>query len=90
MVFAFPWVVFILLMLNYYVATNGDDSNSGIGMNQAWATLQKAADIMIGGDTCFVADRTYKHINIGSLFPGIYLVKAIISSQMYTLKLVEK
>jgi len=44
---------------NYYVSASGKDSNNGKTIQDAWATLQKAADTMIGGDTCFVADGTY-------------------------------
>ncbi len=65
---------------NYYVATNGEDSNSGIRMNQAWATIQKAADIMVGGDTCFVAEGTYQQdikINRSGIKSGALTFKAI-------------
>ncbi|MFA4831517.1 MAG: right-handed parallel beta-helix repeat-containing protein [Patescibacteria group bacterium] len=46
------------LAATYYVATNGNDSNSG-GQAQPWRTLQHAADAMIAGDTVLVQPGTY-------------------------------
>ena len=43
---------------DYYVAQNGDDSNSG-SINQPFATIQKAADVMAAGDTCHIRGGTY-------------------------------
>ena len=43
----------------YFVSTTGKDSNNGKALDQSWATLQKAADVMLAGDTCFVADGAY-------------------------------
>src|SRR4051794_6801156 len=38
----------------YYVAPTGRDANSGLS-GQPWATLQKAADTMLAGDSVLVA-----------------------------------
>lgn len=42
----------------YYVAPDGDDSNPGTE-SQPWRTIQKAAAIMVGGDTVYVRGGTY-------------------------------
>ena len=42
----------------YYVATNGNDSNSG-SSSQPWRTLQKAANTARAGDLVLVANGTY-------------------------------
>jgi len=65
---------------NYYVSATGKDSNNGKSLNRAWATLQKAADIMLAGDTCFVADGTYAQdikINRSGSESGALTFKAI-------------
>lgn len=56
-------VVFLLLpakieAANYYVATNGSDTNPGTE-SQPWITIQKAANIMQGGDTVYIRGGTY-------------------------------
>ncbi len=44
---------------NYYVSNSGSDSNSGLNLNDAFLTIQHAADLVMQGDTIFVADGTY-------------------------------
>jgi parallel beta-helix repeat protein len=44
----------------YYVATNGNDANSGLIITQPWHTLQHAADVMSAGDTAYVRAGTYQ------------------------------
>lgn len=43
---------------NYYVATNGNDSNPGT-IDKAWATLQKGVNSMSPGDILYVRGGTY-------------------------------
>lgn len=43
---------------DYYVATTGDDSDSG-SLAEPWATIQKAADTMSAGDTCYIRGGSY-------------------------------
>ena len=51
----------------YYVATNGSDSNPGTFL-EPFATVQKAADVMTAGDTCYIRQGTYhEEIAIGGL-----------------------
>lgn len=46
---------------NYYVsASKGDDSHSGLSLDDAWKTIQKAADVLQAGDTVFIASGIYK------------------------------
>lgn len=47
------------LARNYYVATNGVDSNPGT-LNQPFQTIQKAASIMVAGDAAYVRAGTYR------------------------------
>ena len=44
----------------YYVATNGNDTAAGTATNTAWLTIQKAASVMVAGDTCYVRGGTYR------------------------------
>jgi parallel beta-helix repeat protein len=43
----------------YYVATTGNNSNSGLSRTNAWATLQYAVDNVVTGDTVVVLAGTY-------------------------------
>jgi len=43
----------------YYVATNGNDSNTGTSRDTPLKTIQKAADKMVPGDTCLVLPGSY-------------------------------
>lgn len=44
--------------LTYHVSPTGDNANPG-SQSQPWATIQKAADVMVAGDTVMVATGTY-------------------------------
>jgi hypothetical protein len=47
--------------ITYYVdGTNGNDSNTGTSLSQAFRTIQKAASIMQAGDTAFIRGGTYR------------------------------
>jgi hypothetical protein len=49
-----------LTAANYYVdGVNGSDSNPGTAQNQAWRTIQKAANTMAAGDTVTVLPGNY-------------------------------
>lgn len=57
-------IIIILLpyLLNatiYYVKTNGNDSLSGTNWQNAWRTIQKAANTMIAGDITYISNGTY-------------------------------
>src|SRR5262249_20011250 len=44
----------------YYVAKNGDDSNSGTSLSAPFQTIQKCASLMIQGNTCYVRAGIYR------------------------------
>lgn len=44
---------------NYYVSNAGNNNNTGLTLNLAWATLQKAANTVAPGDCVLVANGTY-------------------------------
>ena len=48
----------VLYSAEYYVAVNGDDENSG-SLEQPFSTIQKAADTMVAGDTCYIRAGVY-------------------------------
>jgi parallel beta-helix repeat protein len=43
----------------YYVATDGDDSNTGLERSKAWRTVGHAASSICAGDTVLIAGGTY-------------------------------
>jgi len=60
----FNLVVFLsftnaLKTTNYYVSNSGNNSNSGLTLSLAWATLQYAANKIAPGDCVLVANGTY-------------------------------
>jgi hypothetical protein len=55
-----PWrALTVLSMTNFYVATNGSDSNPGT-LAQPFLTIAKAAGVMVAGDTCYIRGGTYR------------------------------
>jgi uncharacterized membrane protein YgcG len=47
-------------MATYYVdAAIGNDSNAGTSIGSPWLTVQKAGDVAVAGDTCFIRSGTY-------------------------------
>ena len=44
----------------YYVATTGSDSAAGTSLTAPFKTIQKAAGLMVAGDTCLVRAGTYR------------------------------
>ncbi len=54
------FTVSIYAQTAYYVsASEGNDSNSGLSVNEAWQTIQKAADTLNPGDTVFIQSGIY-------------------------------
>jgi parallel beta-helix repeat protein len=59
-------VILILLLAttaraaDYYVKNGGSDGNSGLSVATAWATLQRAADVVNPGDTVHVQPGNYQ------------------------------
>ena len=47
------------LQAQYYVSPSGSDNNPGT-LQQPFKTIQKAADIMIAGETCFIMNGQYR------------------------------
>ncbi len=44
---------------NYYVATNGNDGNPG-SLSRPFKSIQKAANVMRAGETCYIQQGTYR------------------------------
>lgn len=44
----------------YYVATNGNDTETGTSTGKAWRTLSHAVNMINGGDTLYVRGGTYR------------------------------
>lgn len=51
---------------NYYVSNGGNNSNTGLSLGNAFLTIQYAADLVIAGDTVFVANGTYVGFDVRS------------------------
>jgi len=47
--------------VNYYVSTGGNDKNPGT-REKPFRTIQKAADKMVAGDTCYVRNGLYREL----------------------------
>jgi hypothetical protein len=45
----------------YYVSTSGSDNNAGT-LSAPWRTIQKAANVLVPGDTVYVRGGTYKEL----------------------------
>jgi hypothetical protein len=68
---------------NYYVATNGNDSNPGT-LAQPWRTLQHAADTLAPGDTVYVRGGVYNErldIHISGTSGGGFITYAAYNSE---------
>jgi len=71
---ALMWLLCIPIRVEaktYYVAINGDDDNPGTEENP-WLTIQKAADIMVAGDTVLVKPGEYNGTTIVSVSGATY------------------
>jgi hypothetical protein len=63
----FVFIFFTLLLFiqavsqpkTYYVAANGSDSNTGLSIDQPFATISKAVGLVVAGDTIYVRGGTY-------------------------------
>jgi hypothetical protein len=77
---------------SYYVdAAGGNDSNSGTSRNDAFRTIQKAADTVSPGDTCLVLAGSYDErvqiVNSGESNLAIqYIAEGRVISQGFTIK----
>ncbi len=62
-------LLFILILIisfpakadNYYVATNGSDSNSGTSLSEPFKSIAKAVGIAVAGDIIYVRGGTYSN-----------------------------
>lgn len=66
-VLCFFWFTTSVQASNYYVATNGSDSNSGT-LSAPWQTIQKAVQTVFAGDTIYVRGGEYDGITNGWRF----------------------
>ena len=48
----------------YYVSVNGNDNNNGLSINNAFATLQHAANIVAAGDSVLVLSGSYAGFDV--------------------------
>ena len=48
-----------MIMTDYYVKTDGNDSLDGLSWDNAWLTVNKAATTATSADTIYYADGTY-------------------------------
>ncbi|RXZ83727.1 carbohydrate-binding protein [Paenibacillaceae bacterium] len=44
----------------YYVATTGDDRNSGTSLQSPFRTISRAAEVLEAGDTCYIREGIYR------------------------------
>ena len=58
----------LLMATDYYVATNGSDSNPGT-ISQPFRTIAKGVSVLTPGETCFVGSGTYAESLQGTI-PG--------------------
>ena len=48
-----------ILGAEFFISANGSDENPGT-FHEPFMTIQKAADLMVAGDTCTVMEGTYR------------------------------
>src|SRR5262245_3701342 len=61
---------------DYYVAPNGDDSNSGTSIEQPFATLQHAHGAVSAGDTVYIRGGTYAIVQPANSGAGVAITKS--------------
>jgi len=66
--FALLLPVFSLNATNYFVSNSGSDSNTGLDADNAFETLQHAADQVTAGDTVLVASGAYVGFDLREAF----------------------
>lgn len=59
----------------YYVATTGDDGDAGT-LAEPFASLQKAADVAVAGDTVWIRGGTYEIVTPATSGAGIAITKS--------------
>jgi hypothetical protein len=77
-VLVLAWMGGSAIAADYYVATNGSDTNSGSSWAEAFASIQKAIDTAYDGDGVYIKEGTYyesvsfkrKAITVGSTDPN--------------------
>ena len=65
-------LIFLLVLLSgfdaqsstYYVSNAGNDSNTGLSLSDAFLTIQRAADIVVAGDTVLVENGIYTGFDV--------------------------
>src|SRR5205085_6051551 len=62
-----------------YVSTSGSDAANGMTPGTAWATLQKAADTIVPGDTVHVADGNYAGFDIRTVATALSPIEFLAS-----------
>lgn len=62
---------------DYYVATDGDDSNSGTSIDQPFATLQHAHGAVMAGDTVYIRGGTYTIVTPAAPSAGVSITKVL-------------
>src|SRR5690242_657336 len=50
----------LMAAATYYVAKTGSDSNAGTNISAPFLTIQKAASVMLAGDTCYIRKGIYR------------------------------
>ena len=62
------WCIYLILILllvsgldaaNYYVSPTGNDSDDGLTIGTAWASIDNGNGMLLPGDTVFVLAGTY-------------------------------
>ncbi|ADU50181.1 hypothetical protein Tmar_0056 [Thermaerobacter marianensis DSM 12885] len=65
-------------MATYYVAPYGNDTNAGTSPSAPFATINKAAQVMVDGDVCYVAPGVYREaVSVPAQASGTKLVSFI-------------
>ena len=58
-IFLFPGISAFSQGIAYYISPLGLDTNNGLSESTAFATIQKASDIILPGDTVYIMNGTY-------------------------------
>lgn len=69
----------------YFIKTDGNDSNNGLSVENAWLNLYKVRSVMVAGDVCYMKGGTYttRDTQTGPTIYALLVLRTILSTPNY-------